>query len=57
MLNEVAGLGHEDDPVLLDQHEQARTGPDAELPARFLGNDDLVLAAQCDRRGHGSTVK
>ena len=57
MLNELAGLGHEDDPVLLDQHKQARTGPDAEFFACFLGNDDLVLAIQCDRGGHGSTVK
>jgi len=56
-LNEVARLGHKDDPVVLDQHEQARAGPDAELLARFLGDDDLVLAAQCDRGGHGRTVK
>ena len=50
-LNEMTRLVHEDDPVVLDHHEQTRTGTDTELLARFLGDDDLVLATQCDRRG------
>jgi len=47
----VAGLGHEDDPVLLDQHKQARTGPDAELLARFLTTWFLLLKVTVEAMG------
>jgi hypothetical protein len=40
--DEFARFGHEHDPIVLDQYEQSRTGPDAELLARFPGNDLLL---------------
>lgn len=51
-LNKVARLRHEDNPVILDENKQAGPGPNAELLARFLRDDDLILAAQRDGRGH-----
>jgi len=55
--NEMARLGHEDDPIVLDQNEQASAWPDAKLLASLLRDDNLVLAAQRERGRDGCTVK